>query len=390
MTRAVRTTCLLVILVAFASACESDYPIWIPHDPDADALYRFRKGDRVGYIDQTGKVVIPATIRYSGGNSGDEFHNGRLEISASDGVYLDTAGKRVPLKSFYRGWDFSDGLAAAMAREGSLWGYINTDGDYAISPRFASGPDDYVWPFSDGLAQIEANGRFGYIDHSGNFVISPTLLDADSFHDGFARVVLEGPCAYFSKGPCPSFHTPGLSSRMARESQEELPICKFTFVDKIGHAISGKRYDYALHFSEGLAPVLVNGKWGYIDQTGDLVITTRFDHAEPFSDGTALVTENHLYGFIDSHGVYVIEPRFKWAESFIDGRAVVGDDGFAGPVWYIDHHGDQVFHRKFGQGSSFFKGLAHVKPLPKEETDDSKARFEYIDRDGRTVFAYTP
>lgn len=158
--RAIRTISFFAILVALASACSFDYPIWIPHDPNADALYRFRKGDRVGYIDQKGSVVIPATIRYSGVNVGDEFHNGRLEVSASDGVYLDTTGKRIPSKSFYRGWDFSEGLAVAMETDGGLWGYINTNGDFAISPRFASGPDDYVWSFSDGLAQIEVNGPF--------------------------------------------------------------------------------------------------------------------------------------------------------------------------------------------------------------------------------------
>jgi len=68
--------------------------------------------------------------------------------------------------------------------------------------------------------------------------------------------------------------------------------------------------------------------------------------------------ELFFYGSVDRQGVYLIEQRFKWAESFVDGRAVVGDHGLYGPVWDIDHHGCQVFQRKFAAGSSFFKDLA--------------------------------
>jgi hypothetical protein len=51
----------LLLIASSALSCEWDYPIWIPRNGNADALYRFTKGGKVGYIDQTGKVVIPAT-----------------------------------------------------------------------------------------------------------------------------------------------------------------------------------------------------------------------------------------------------------------------------------------------------------------------------------------
>lgn len=377
----------LLLLPSPISACESDYLIWIPRNPDADPLYRFRKGDRIGYIDQTGRVVIPPSLEGFHNNNDDEFHNGRLEIGAGDGVYVDTGGKKVIDKNFDRGWDFSEGLAVARETSGGKWGYIDATGDFAISPRFASGPSDYVSPFSNGLAKIEAGGRFGYIDHSGSFVIPPTLVDGESFHEGFARVVVDGPCIYFPlEAGCPSFRMRG--PKTSQNDEQPLPTCKFTFIDKSGHVISHKRYDYALHFSEGLAPVLLDKKWGYIDKTGELVISPRFDHAEPFSDGLALVKDNDLYGFIDNRGIYAIAPRFKFAEHFVDDRAVVGENSDGSNVWYIDHSGTRMFSRKFAFASSYFKGLAHVRLLPR--TPREKERFEYIDRDGNTVFAYTP
>jgi hypothetical protein len=151
-------------------------------------LYRFVKNGKAGYIDGSGRVVIPPRLK-SYGNYGSEFHDGRPEITVSDGRYVDRTGKLVIDTGLFRGWDFSEGLAVAMRKGENLWGYIDTSGEFAISARFASSPNDYVYPFSDGLAMIEAKGKFGYIDRAGDFVIEPKFLDGANFSDGLARVV---------------------------------------------------------------------------------------------------------------------------------------------------------------------------------------------------------
>jgi hypothetical protein len=74
----VLTVAAILILSLPSSSCNADYPIWIPRSANADPLYRFAEGDLSGYIDQTGKVVIPPVIRHLGGNGGDEFHDGCL------------------------------------------------------------------------------------------------------------------------------------------------------------------------------------------------------------------------------------------------------------------------------------------------------------------------
>ncbi|MBS0181423.1 MAG: WG repeat-containing protein [Nitrospira sp.] len=43
----------------------------------------------------------------------------------------------------------------------------------------------------------------------------------------------------------------------------------------------------ARSFSEGLATVLTNGKWGFIDKTGMTTIPPQFEEDRPFSDGLA-------------------------------------------------------------------------------------------------------
>ena len=62
------------------------------------------------------------------------------------------------------------------------------------------------------------------------------------------------------------------------------------------------QFSDAGHFSEGLAPVAVDGKWGYIDKTGALTIKPRFDAALPFSRGVARVKTGGVWRRINSKG----------------------------------------------------------------------------------------
>jgi hypothetical protein len=313
-----------------------------------------------------------------GGNAGGEFHDGLLEIAVSDGVYVDTKGKKVIDNGLDRGWDFSEGLAVAMRKGEEKWGYIDKTGEFVISPRFATSPNGYVWSFQEGLAKIEVSGKVGYIDHTGEFAITPRFLDGESFHDGMARVLVEGPCVYVRTGPgCPDYRI------LPKGSKEpgQLPACKYAFIDKSGRTSTDQRFEDARDFAEDLAPVRVGGYWGYLDKKGKTVILPRFDSAEPFADGLALVSEHDQRGYIDHSGVYLIRPQFYSAESFAEGRAVVGD---ADSYWYIDHHGRRAITGTFARASSFFKGLAHVKLHTNDGT------FAYIDVNGRRVFVYKP
>lgn len=374
--KSLRRASVLFLAATTTFTCSSDYLIWIPRSPSADPLYRFIKGDKAGYIDQSGKVVIPPTLPHWGNYSG-EFHDGLMEIAVSDGVYVDTTGKKVIDKGLYRGWDFSEGLAVAMRKDENKWGYIDKTGEFAIGPKFDTVPNGYVWPFEGGFAKIEVAGKVGYIDHSGKFAIPPQFLDGESFTNGMARVIVEGPCAYFkTEFACPDFGTLPKGTKQ----DAKLPACKYTFIDKSGRIITNQRYEDTRNFAEGLAPVRVGNFWGYIDEQGTMLILPRFDKAAPFADGLAMVSEDGLYGFVDHTGSYVTRPQWKYAEGFSEGRAVVGDRE---SYWYIDHDGQQAIPGKFRRASPFFKGLAQVVII--EENS-----FAYIDRSGKRVFTYKP
>jgi hypothetical protein len=376
-----RRLALFWFAVHAALGCSWDYPIWIPKSANADPLYRFTKDEKAGYIDANGVIVMPPTMtRY--GNVGFEFHDGLLEVSVGGGKYIDRTGKVALEPGLDRGWEFSEGLAAAMWKGEQLWGFIDTTGKFVIEPRFPSHPDGYVSSFSDGMAVVQVKGRYGAIDRSGAFVIPPRFFDLSSFTNGFARVVIEGPCIYIPDGPCGSYNLGVRGTRKGNEGKsEELSLCRFTFIDKSGKVISSKRFDRARDFSEGLAPVQVGELWGYLDRTGSMAIPPRFADAEPFSLGLARVKIGDLYGYIDKSGDFVIKPQFEVAESFSDGLAVVGER--YGPSWYIRRDGERAFEGDFALASPFFKGLAHV-----EFFSGDAGNHAYIDTSGKVVFRY--
>jgi hypothetical protein len=382
-----RPAIIFFLTAALLLPCEWDYPIWSIRDRSADPLYRFVRDSKAGYIDNTGKVVIPPSFTVSG-NYGSEFHDGRLEVTGvSGGKYVDRSGKPVANQNLYRGWDFSDGLAVAMRKGEDAWGFIDPSGEFAIAPRFPSFLKGQVYPFQSGFAAIRIGDKVGYINHTGEFVVQPRFLDGEGFHDGLARVVIEGPCVLFREGPCPSWSAVPESARGKRD----VPLCKFAYTDASGRIITEQRFDAARDFSEGLAPVRVDKFWGYIDKSGKSIILPRFDDAQPFSEGLARVREHDRWGYIDKSGVYVIRPAFEYAEEFHEGLAVVGNqtDG-EDEYWYIGKNGEQALRLHFGAAGAFFHGLAHVRLLADEDDLDERSTFAYIDTGGRVVFSYTP
>ena len=361
-------------------ACTSVYTIWMIRSKSADPLYRFTRGDRAGYIDRTGKIVITPRFDTGGGNYGGEFHSGLLEIGNSDGQYVDNEGRTAIRTKLYRGWDFAEGLAAAMSEEDGKWGYIDPSGKFVISPRFDAYPAGLVSDFSEGLAKIEVKDGLGCIDRRGEFVIRPRFARGGDFSDGMAAVAVDGPCFYVERGPCPNF---GVAPLAFRGDSTNRPDCKYTFIDKSGRIIPGARYDAVKDFSEGLAAVLVGNLWGYIDKTGAMVIPPKFADASQFADGLALVRSENQYGYIDQNGAFAIRPQFTYAEDFSVGLAVVSDNPNAA-YWYINKSGQQATGKKYALASHFFGELAHVKLLDRSNT------FAYINRAGKEVFTYRP
>ena len=104
-----------------------------------------------------------------------------------------------------------------------------------------------------------------------------------------------------------------------------------------GEVFAKAKYDEVGSFSEGLAVVMKDDKYGYINKKGEEVIKVKLKYYDvrDFREGLAMVSignwETSKWGFINKKGKEVVEPKYDDASSFSEGIAPVRE----GDNWYI-------------------------------------------------------
>jgi hypothetical protein len=195
------------------------------------------------------------------------------------------------------------------------WGYVDSTGKFLIPPQF-----DSAGTFSEGLAPVELDRRFGYISIDGQFVVRPKYFRAGPFKDGFAWVVVRKPWTPLGTG--------------------EYGVALYgevTYIDHSGHEILRPfSAEHVSNFSEGLAavrPGKISGgcseKVGYLNTRGEWSIKPQFDEAYDFSDELAAVNRGGKcqmggkWGYIDKGGALVVPFQYDYAGQFNSGYACV-------------------------------------------------------------------
>lgn len=198
------------------------------------------------------------------------------------------------------------------------YGYVDKRGNYLINPQF-----DMATFFQDGMALVSSGGLYGYIDTKGNYIINPVYSDATTFTEDIAWVVeKEGaPTAINKKGEVLftlkeadavySFSDGMARYRIVSPYNEKEYL--YGFVNRKGESVVTPAYSDARDFSEGVAAVAnENGEYGYINKKGELAVNYQFGDAKPFYKGRAIVCDGTAYGTIDKSGKYVINPQFGY------------------------------------------------------------------------------
>ena len=343
----------------------------------SEGLAFVRRGGKYGYIDTTGREVIPCRRSCQYGNSFDfhlsyDFHEGLVRVE-KDGKwgYMDKTGREVIPCIYDEAYDFSDGLAKVYLE---IWDEKQPDPDDPFplpveTKRFfidktgkevlTAGKDWDV--FKEGLARITRDGKAGFVDKAGNEVIPCKYDGASMFCEGMANVCEE---------------------HLLPEGEQSDEIDYYTtvgFIDKTGREVVPCKYDFAGDFHEGLALVERDGKCGFIDKSGVELIPRKYDYVRDFSDGLAQVAVGEDSFFIDKSGQKV----FSFAE-----RGIVGawdfSEGLAVAVFepngkrgYIDKTGKLVIPCQYFEAHDFHDGRARIS--------DGHGRMYFIDRTGREI-----
>jgi hypothetical protein len=288
-----------------------------------------KRKDRWGFIDTKGKWIIEPRYKYAfcfgeGGlglvdmeDGGRAFidRTGRTAIRFSEGERpngfaegLCSVAPSVPLAdiSFIR----ADGKsiekpAASLPRK--VW-FMDIHGERAFSEEF-----DYAWLFREGLSAVKVADQYGFIDRTGKFVISPRYENAAFFSEGIACVRQNG---------------------------------RDRYIDRDGRNTLPREWEDASFFSGGLAAVCVDNKWGYINKQGDMVIAPAFESADPFHEGRATCRLDGKYGVIDTAGKWIVSPRHAYVGWYGNGIASYSDtpaDPDGARRGYLDRNGKIVW-----------------------------------------------
>ncbi len=277
--------------------------------------------------------------------------------------------------------------------ENGKYGYKNDNEEVVVQTLYES--VKYFFTQEDSLVAVKLNGKFGFIDRSGNQVIEFKFQDAYDFGEsGFASVKLKEKwglinfsgkevvsCKYDWIGPFKGrSHSDlflvdlnGKTGVVDKTGAEVLPIIysniweyydvpflvskdrvHFGLLDLSGKEVLPLKYEG--HFpgnslsKSGYEPIKIDDKWGYLDSLGTIQIPLKYDQAFYFTKNLAAVKQNGKYGFIDKSGDMVIPFKYDEVKNFSVGFAAVKLKDKWG---FIDIHGNEVIPIQYDQVKDF-------------------------------------
>ncbi|MCB0593200.1 MAG: WG repeat-containing protein [Phaeodactylibacter sp.] len=397
--------------------------------PFSEGLAHFYDQEkRWGYIDSTGRVVIPPRFLEA-----RPFSEGLAAVADTSGYcsFINKKGEVVFRTNLPNGgWQFLGNFKEGRCwfkGEGNKWGCYGRSGKVAIPPAFFFENDDlnlqkpytrdsilqtlFSLPmdFSHGVAAVKASAPGGAVE--------PAVIDSMG-----RRISLTG--KYEDISP---FDAHGLAVVANQENKRQ------GLLNAQGEVLLAPKYRKVGHFINGYARVQAeNGRWGLVDKEGEVVVPFQYTEIDTVSEGLAAVrpTAKQSWVFIDTTNDLCIKGPFEQTQPFEKGYslATIGNqkqiidqegqlvfikndtvlfysEGIFGMkealppemaenlkkskeeppsrYYYADASGNNLFGRYFDHISPFEAGIAAVKPAAASKTDQN--RFGAINKRGVMV-----
>ncbi len=337
---------------------------------DFDYIDSFKEGLAVvgiqgrgyGYIDTTGKIVIPAIYE-----NADEFNNGKAKVKKdSKWYFIDTSGNETSIEStFEKSYEevgkFHEGLCKVST----------------LKLRFMdlAYHSDY-----EGIA-----GTWGYVDENGTEIVSPQYIYANDFNGGIA-FVCKGKWTRDEK-----WNNKYNSGRYWTD--EEL----WGAIDKTGKEVIPCIFDEIKAFWDVTEVYMAhfggwdNGKWGVIDKNGNWVVDPIFeDIGYEYTDGLFAFYAEDKWGDDVPMGIYDIrqkkvlfEPQFLDVSFMEDGniKVEVHDDTLNRNIEkIINRNGEELFPSVYSSIYTWSEPYYEVVIR-----DENGARRGLIDKKGNVI-----
>ncbi len=201
---------------------------------------------------------------------------------------------------------------------------------------------------SDHAVIIEQDGKTGFINSTGNKMLSPRF-DSVSF--------LEKSGIFLAKYTAENY-----------------------LVDIVKNTATLFTWKDYSEFSKGILKISKNGKnQGLVNSENQVVLPAEYEIL-PLRNNTAVIISNNLYGMIDGEGKIILEPKYQKI-SVNDGSYMDGDDELIlvklnNKTGFADRKGNMKINFQYEDGIPFNNRLAPVK---------MDGKWGYIDKYNRLV-----
>lgn len=338
-----------------------------------------------GYIDTTGALVIDKKY-----DDLRPFKNGlaRANYKGKWG-FIDKKGFTV-IPFEYRGtFPFKDGLARIQNFE-KKYGFINKAGETVIPDTM-----DLVFDFNSNRARAKDGEIYGYIDTNGKWIIRPQFKKCSNFENNHARVYQYGKAALIDKEG--NFKIP------YEDGNEKL----FSTLGDIIRAKKGKTYRYyslknykvikenlsnGIDFEDDLCAIETKeGKWDIVDLNFRKQFSVKADKVKYGGNGNWIIVKDGLYKLYDAsglpqtmddytmifafnNGIAPYEKNGKWGYMNEKGEELMAailplawefEEGFArvinNGISYMNEDMELIIRQGFNDAHNFSEGFAHVQ-----------------------------
>jgi hypothetical protein len=149
--------------------------------------------------------------------------------------------------------------------------------------------------FSQGLAKIEVNQKFGFIDTLGKAAIQPVYDKAKDFKEGKVFVKLKD---------------------------------RYLWLDRFSNEIENEKdlvFDYVGNYSDGYALVKVFDEYGFIGPDSSFFKSPRFTDATPFFNQISSVSSIDSFGYVFTSGIEDIVGKYEKNEIKVSSNLFNGE-----------------------------------------------------------------
>ena len=361
-------------------------------------LIPFRSGEKWGYADEEGTLVIPAKYEEA-----DFFCNGLAAVK-SGGEYLlvdgngtvvdkfdDPIGLNTFSQSFKINGNETNETVSVVLEDyvevtvKNMRGLYNSSGSAAIPVKY-----DQLTALGNDLVLVKRNNQSGLFHIKGVELLEPIYDEVYPFKEDLARVKKD---SLASGEKVTKTKTQEITTTYSRKSP------RYGFVNYEGKTVIPMEYTNASDFSNGVAIVnkvlrqdgVIDNKgnivvpleyfsigfigtnhlkvrdvdhWALFDRAGKQLSDFKYQDIKDVADDRVAVRLNNAWGFLDIEGKEISKMDYEQVSNFSDGRAVVRRDNLYG---YIDVTGKEVIAPQYFAALDYENGWAIVKSDPQHQ-----------------------